>query len=185
MFVSLLIIFLRVTLLFFSLKKSLLKLFSEVFLSFFSSFVFFIGYSLYLHFKFPNHPQPLFHSFPPPTSMRVLPHPLQPTPSISFPILGHWTFPGPRASSPTDAWQSHPLLLCSWSHGSLHVYCLVGGPVPGSSRGSGLLTVLLPPWVYKPPQSLLSLLQHLQQRPPRSRQWLAAKVSRNVLTWVL
>jgi hypothetical protein len=29
--------------------------------------------------------------------------------------------------------------ICSWSHGSLHVYSLVGGLLPGSSGGSGWL----------------------------------------------
>jgi hypothetical protein len=36
-------------------------------------------------------------------------------------------------------------ILCSmwgWSHGSPHVYCFVGGLVPGSSRGSGWLILL-------------------------------------------
>jgi hypothetical protein len=27
--------------------------------------------------------------------------------------------------------------ICVWSHGSLHVYSLVGGLVPGSSGGRG------------------------------------------------
>jgi hypothetical protein len=35
--------------------------------------------------------------------------------------------------------------ICGQSHGSLHVYSLVGGPVPGSSRGFGWLPLLLPP----------------------------------------
>ena len=36
-------------------------------------------------------------------------------------------------SPPIDARQRHPLLLCGWSHWSLHVYSLVGGLVTGSS----------------------------------------------------
>jgi hypothetical protein len=52
-------------------------------------------------------------------------------------------------------------------HGSLHVYSLVGGPVPGSLRGkgSGQLTLLLLLWGCKPPQLLQSLLQLLYQGP--------------------
>jgi hypothetical protein len=34
--------------------------------------------------------------------------------------------------------------ICGQRHGSLHVYSLVGGPVPGSSGASGLLSLLLP-----------------------------------------
>ena len=30
--------------------------------------------------------------------------------------------------------------ICSWSHGSLHVYSLVGGLVSGSSGGTGAKT---------------------------------------------
>ena len=64
--------------------------------------------------------------------------------------------------------------ICSQHHGSLHVYSLVDGPIPGSSRGSGLLTLLLPPWGCKPPQLLQSLLQLLHRGTLRSVQWLAA-----------
>jgi hypothetical protein len=35
--------------------------------------------------------------------------------------------------------------MCGQSHGSLHVYSLVGGPVPRGSRRSGQLTWLLSP----------------------------------------
>jgi hypothetical protein len=64
--------------------------------------------------------------------------------------------------------------ICGQCHGSLHVYSLVGGPGPRSSRGSGLLTPLLPPWGYKPPELLQSLLQLLHQGLQRSVQWWAA-----------
>ena len=36
--------------------------------------------------------------------------------------------------------------LCGWSHGSLYVYSLVGGLVPGSSEGSGWLILLFLFW---------------------------------------
>jgi hypothetical protein len=31
-------------------------------------------------------------------------------PILDFPTLGHRAFTGPRTSTPTDAWQGHPLL---------------------------------------------------------------------------
>jgi hypothetical protein len=45
--------------------------------------------------------------------------------------------------------------ICSWSHGSLHVYSLVGDLVPGNSGGSGWLILLSFLWGCK----LLQLLQ--------------------------
>jgi hypothetical protein len=45
--------------------------------------------------------------------------------------------------------------ICGWSHGSLHVYSLVGGLVPGSSRGSDWL-ILFFLWGCKPLQLLQS-----------------------------
>jgi hypothetical protein len=35
--------------------------------------------------------------------------------------------------------------MCSWSHGSLHVYYLVGGPVPRSSRAVWPVDTVAPP----------------------------------------
>jgi hypothetical protein len=35
--------------------------------------------------------------------------------------------------------------ICGWSHGSLHVYSLVGGLVPGSSGGCWLVHTVVPP----------------------------------------
>ena len=49
-------------------------------------------------------------------------------------------------------------------HGSLHVYSLVGDPVPGSSRAPGL-TLLLHPRGCKPSQLLQSLLHLLHLSP--------------------
>jgi hypothetical protein len=48
--------------------------------------------------------------------------------------------------------------ICSWSHGSLHVYSLVGGLVPGSSWGSGWLILLFFLWGCKPLKLLQSFL---------------------------
>jgi hypothetical protein len=51
--------------------------------------------------------------------------------------------------------------ICGQSHGSFHVYYLVGSLVPGSSGVSGQLTLLLLPWGYKSPQLLQYQLLHL------------------------
>ena len=71
---------------------------------------------------------------------------------------------GPRATPPTDFQQGHPLPHIWLEPGPLHVYFLVGGPVPVSSRGTGQLTLFLLPWGSKLlhlPQFFLQLF-HLQ-----------------------
>jgi hypothetical protein len=63
--------------------------------------------------------------------------------------------------------------ICSHCHGYLHVYSLIGGPVPGSSGGSGLWTLLFPLWGCKPTQFLQFLLQFLHWEPhAQSNDWL-------------
>jgi hypothetical protein len=52
------------------------------------------------------------------------------------PTLVHQAFRGPRVSPTTDDRLGHPLLHMQLSRGSLHVYSLVGGLVPGSSGGA-------------------------------------------------
>ena len=59
--------------------------------------------------------------------MRVLPH--QPTHFSSI-IPLHWGQGPPLPLMPDTAILGY---ICCWSHGSLHVYFLVGGLVPGSS----------------------------------------------------
>ena len=52
----------------------------------------------------------------------------------------------PQAQGPLLPLMSNKAIfchICTQSHGSLHVYSLVGGPVPGSSWESGQLTLLL------------------------------------------
>ena len=96
---------------------------------------FYIGYFIYLHFKYC--PPSLFPlcKYPIPSCSPLLLwgcshiHPPTPTSSSWHSLmLGHQAFRGPRASSPIDVWLGH-LPICSWSHGSLHVYSLVGGLV--------------------------------------------------------
>ena len=110
----------------------------------------------------------------PPASMRVLfIHPL----ASSCPAIPiHWGIKHPQAWGPLLPLMSNKAILChicGQRHGLLHVYSLVVGPVPGSSVGSGLLTLLLPLWGYKPPQLLHSLLYLLHREPLSSVQWLA------------
>jgi hypothetical protein len=108
-------------------------------------FILLIGYFIWLHFKCPpfqfpfckppiSDPFPCFYEGAPPhPTPRLLP----PRPSIPLP----W---GIKPSQ--DQGSLLPLMpdkatfyyICSWSHGSLHVYCLVAGLVPGSSGGVGV-----------------------------------------------
>jgi hypothetical protein len=119
---------------------------------------FFIGYFIYLHFKYyPPSTNPLSH-LPPPASMRMLPHSSTHTSPLQHPpILRHRASTGPRASLPIDTRQDHPLLhmqLEAWV--PPFVYSLVSGLVPGSSLGSGWLILLSFLWGYKSLQLLPS-----------------------------
>jgi hypothetical protein len=104
----------------------------------------FIGYFIYLHFKcYPPSWFPL--RIPPshpllPASMRALPHPLQ-SHNPSIPL--RWGIEPSQEGPPCSLMPDKSILqyIHSWSHGSLHVYSLVGDLVPGSSGGSGLLIV--------------------------------------------
>ena len=72
----------------------------------------------------------------------------QPTPPslpLTSPPLGHRALIGPRASLlPLIPDKVILCYICCWSHGSLHVYSLLGGLVPGSYGGgaSGWLIFL-------------------------------------------
>jgi len=88
--------------------------------------------------------------FPFPVSLDI-----SPSPSTSFPYTGG-----------VQVWQDQGFLLpsvpnkailcyiCSWSHGSVHVYSWDGGLVPGSSVWLALLFL----WGYKPLQLFQSFL---------------------------
>jgi hypothetical protein len=120
---------------------------------------------LYLHCRF--YPLSSFPLRNPPTtsSLPVLTN--SPTPvSLSWysPTLGHWDFTRPRASPLADVPQDHPLLhKYVWSHGFLHVYTLVGGLVPGSSRGYWLVYIVVLPMGLQTPSApwVLSLASPL------------------------
>ena len=86
----------------------------------------------------PSHalqPIPL-HSLPF-ACMRVLLHPL-PSHCSSIPL--YWGIKSLQDQGPPLLLISDKVILsyiCIWSHGSLHIYTLVGGLVSGRSRWSG------------------------------------------------
>ena len=122
------------------------------------SFLFFIGYFLYLHFKhyplsrFPSLPETPYYIHPPPASMRVFIQ--SPTnfhlSALNSPILRHLSSLH-RTKTLSSHWCCY---ICIWSH----VYSLVGGLVPGSSGESGWLILLFLLWGCKPLQLLQSFL---------------------------
>ena len=91
---------------------------------------------------------------PPPSAfMRVFPH--LPTHSrlsgLTFPI--HWGIEPLKDQCLLVLLMPDKAILCyicGWSHGSLHVYSLNGGLVPGSSGASGWLILLFVLWGCKP-----------------------------------
>jgi hypothetical protein len=90
-------------------------------------------------------PSPCFYeSVPTPTH-------LLPPPRLRIPL--QWVIKPSQDQGPLLPLMSNKANLCyicNWSHGSLHVYTLVGGLVPGSSGGSGWLTLLFFLWGCKP-----------------------------------
>ena len=59
----------------------------------------------------------------------------------------HWGIEPPQAQGLLLSLMSNkaiPCHICSRSHGSIHVYSLIGGAVSGSPKGSDQLTFLLP-----------------------------------------
>ena len=126
----------------------------------------FLGYFIHLHFKcypsswFPLHKTPIpptplcfYKNAPPPTYPLPMHHP-------SIPLC--WGIkPSPDQGPPLSLMPTKSIIyyICSWSYGSLHVYSLIGGLVPGSSgRRKGMfgwLILLFFLWDCKP----LHLLQ--------------------------
>jgi hypothetical protein len=87
---------------------------------------------------------PLSHPLSP-CFFEGVPHPL-PTPRPGIPTLGHQACIGSRGQGPLLPLMPVKAILCyicGWSHGSLRVYSLVGGLVPGSSGENGWLILLL------------------------------------------
>ena len=111
-----------------------------------------------------------FSTFP---SRNLLSHP--PSPCFyegaflpTYPLLPHlssiplyWGIESPQNQGPPIQLMPYKAIFCyiySWSHGSLHVYSLVGGLVPGSSGGTGWFILLLLLWGCKHLQLLVSFL---------------------------
>ena len=116
------------------------------------SLLFFVNWIFYL-FTFQ-----MFSPFQ--VSPLEIPYPITPSPSLtestspqlpsSYPGISlPWGIKHPQAQGPLLLLMSNKAILCyicSQCHGSFYLYSLVGGPVPRSSGGFGLLTLLLPLW---------------------------------------
>ena len=129
-----------------------------MFLSLFLLDIFFIYISNVIPSPFPPPQKRLSHSNST-CFYEVVPPPIKPIPSP----CPHINLP--RGIEPSQGGPLHPLMpdkvilcyLCGWSHGSLHMYSLVGGLVTGSSGESssgvsGWLILLFFLWGCKPLQ---------------------------------
>ena len=91
----------------------------------------------------------------------------------------HWDIEHPQTQGPLLPLMFNKAILCHiccWSHRSIHRYSLVGGPVPGSSRGSGWLILLLPLWGCNPPSAPSVPSPTPPLGTPSSVQWLTASI---------
>ena len=113
----------------------------------------YIRHFLYLHFK--SYSLSWFLLQKP-----ALPSPCLLTHSLLLPGPGiplYWGIEPSQDQGPLLSLMTNKAILCyicSWSYGSLHVYSLVGGLVPGSSGGTGWFILLFLLWGCK----LLQLL---------------------------
>jgi hypothetical protein len=77
--------------------------------------------------------------------MRVFPNPpTHPFRHFCPPISLHWAIEPSQDRGPLLPLMPNKAILCyiyGWSHGTLHVYSLVGGLVPGSSGGVWLVDI--------------------------------------------
>jgi hypothetical protein len=98
----------------------------------------------------PGNPLSLPHS---PFFYEGAPPPTHPLPLYHPGIPLHWCIEPSQDKEPLlPLMPDKPIFcyICTWSHGSLRVYFLVGGLVPGSSGGSGWLILLFYLWVASP-----------------------------------
>ena len=100
-------------------------------------------------------PETPYTIHPPPTSMRLLPHPPTHTclPALTFLYTGTSSLHKTKGLSSHWCLTGHPLLHKWLEPWSLHVYSLIGGLFPESSGGSGWL-ILFFLWGCKPLQLL-------------------------------
>ena len=105
-----------------------------------------------------------FPGFPSKNPLCHPPFPCSPNHSLLLLCLGiplHWGIEPSQDQGPLLPFMPNKAILCyifGWSHGSLHVYSLVGGLVPRSFRGSNWLILLFFLWGCKPLQLLQSFL---------------------------
>ena len=142
---------------------------------------YFIGYSLYLHFKCYLLPPPFslpfplpLHLFPWRCSLSQPPSPVQ-----CLGILLHWENVPSLDQSPLLPLMSDNAVLCyicNWSYESLHVCSLAGVLVPGSFGGSDWLMMLFFPWGCKSFQLLQSFVLAPSIGSQCSVRWLAASI---------
>jgi hypothetical protein len=105
--------------------------------------------------------------------------PTHPLPSLCPDIPLYWGIkPSQDKGPPLSLMPDNDILcyFCSWSHGSLHVYTLVGGLVPGTSRGVWLVNIVVLSMGMKTPSapSVLSLTLLLGTKC--SVQWMATSI---------
>ena len=101
---------------------------------------------------YPTH-SPCFYDGAPSTTHLLAPH------LLSIPLS--WDIEPPQDQGPLLPLMPDKAILCyicSWNHGSIHLYSFVGGLVPGNSGGSGWLIFLLFLWGCKVLQLLQSFL---------------------------
>jgi hypothetical protein len=138
---------------------------------FFFSFLF-IRYFLYLHLKcYP------FPGFPSKNPLSLLTNP--PTPASCLGIPLHWGIEPSQDQGPLLPLMLNKAILCyicSWNHGSFHVFSLVSGLVPGSSGGYWLVHIVVPPMGLQTPSApwVLSLAPSLGTLC--SIQWMAVSI---------
>jgi hypothetical protein len=92
-------------------------------------------------------------------------------PSLAFPTLGNEPSQNQWPLLPLRANKATLCYMCSWSHGSLHVYSLVGGLVPGSSGDTGWFILLFLLWNCKPLQLLGAFSSSSIGDPVQSLAW--------------
>jgi hypothetical protein len=119
---------------------------------------------------------------PLPASMWVVPHPPH-CPSIPL----QWGFEPSQDQAPSPPLMPDKAILCfkcSWSHGSLRAYFLVGGLVPGSSERVWLVDIVVLPIGLQSPSapSVLPQLLHWGLCA-QSNGWLQASASVLVRLW--
>ena len=104
-------------------------------------------------------------------------------PLLVSPLKSPYSIPSPPAlmkdQGPLLSLMTNKVILCyicDWSHGSLNVYSLVGGLVPGSTGWVWLVDIVVPPMGLQTPFApwVLSLASPLGT--PCSVQWLAGSI---------